>query len=130
MFRIEFNSKFASCLRNELINTLQKYEIKTTINRKVDIKMTSTTSEKQNTLEYVQQQFEGLLEFNSHNPQIEDVWEFVNDPAECPAGTVYSKILYACMKPASYMSYMYRLSAKYSKKDHLHCTATESVEGF
>lgn len=77
----------------------------------------TTTTERLNTLEYVQQQFEGLLEFNSHNHQIEDVWEFVNDPAECHAGTVYSKILYACMTPASYTGYMFKLSAKYSKKD-------------
>lgn len=89
--------------------------------------MTSTTSEKQNTLEYVQQQFEGLLEFNSHNPKIEDVWEFVNNPAECPAGKVYADILYACMKPASYMSYMLKLSAQYSKKTN-NPTAIESVE--
>lgn len=87
-----------------------KYRKQPQNNNKNESKM-----EKRNTLEYIQSELESLLEFNSYDPEIENAWAWIQDPANCPAGSVYLNILRNCMTEESFREYVKTLAAKYKK---------------
>lgn len=69
--------------------------------------------EKQNTLNYIKAQLESLLDFNSADDTISDVWAYVNDIDLCPAGAMYVNILIHCMEDNSRKAYFKNLIEKY-----------------
>ena len=72
--------------------------------------------EKQNTLAYIQQKLEALLDFNSYDAGIENAWAWIQDPTNSPAGVVYINILRDCMTEESFKAYIASLAKRYSKK--------------